>query len=62
GFIAVLIVSPLYEFIGDSGLALTNNFTLYPLPMMAFISFIVTLVVLIFMYFVNFRKKQDSKN
>lgn len=62
GFIAVLIVSPLYEFIGDSGLALTNNFTLYPLPMMAFISFIVTLVVLIVMYFVNFRKKQDSKN
>ena len=62
GFITVLIVSPLYEYIGDSGLALTNNFTLYPLPVMAFISFIVTLVVLIVMYFVNFRKKQDSKN
>ncbi|MBO5851827.1 MAG: MFS transporter [Clostridia bacterium] len=60
GFFIVLIISPLYEFIGDNGLALTPNFTLYPLPAMAMISFTITVLLLVYMYFVFFKKKKTT--
>ena len=62
GFFAVLAVSPLYDYIGDFGLALTPNFTLYPLPAVASISFVITIFLLIFMYFALLKKKKATSN
>jgi len=59
GFFVVLAVSPLYGFIGDSGISFGNGFILYPLPVMGAISTVIMIALLVYIYFMFLRKKKQ---
>ncbi|MBR5438625.1 MAG: MFS transporter [Clostridia bacterium] len=60
GFLATLAVAPLYKFIGDNGIVIGNNFTLYPIPVMALIAIVIMALLLVYTYFAFIKKQKKA--
>ena len=60
GFLATLAVAPLYKFIGDNGIVVGSNFTIYPVPAVVSIACVFSIILLIYTYFAFLKKEKKA--